>query len=567
MRADACRRMEPKMKGPFLRWLFVIGMCLSGCMSHARTYGTSGAPTGADVSFEHYEVMTGAATRQTVLTGFLRGGAVAELAVLNIEENADRRVRIYAFEDNTWKSHLDATLGPDVLFVDVTHIDGRDRLLLYRPGRMSWFDPDLATEHALLAVTSNFTPPRQGEIPHVDLSRDVTHDGRDDLVVSDVDGFWVFVQMDDGEFAAPVRIGRPAELSGIYGADGYRYSPWQNSRVHEVDYDRDGRSDLVFWNEDHFEMHRQDEHGMFGSVGETFTIDVAFDSDELSSLAVGDMAGKVLHSFTDLSGDGVADLVFFSLKGRRISTKRSIYEVHFGMPEPDGGTRFGAKADLSLQSDGIQLAMDRHDFDSDGEIDMMFTTIDRGFLRNNLYARFKGRMGGEIKLDVEFYRVERGRYADTPNATRRINLQYPGAHSGPGWVPLDLALRGGKHESRNTQDEYLRAFNSILLIGDVTGDSRLDLLVGWDRRSVPGLEFHPADLFEVYVGVPTEEVFSGSPTVVPVPMPDHGDYVWLEDLNKDGKQDIVLHHPSCCRGDMHREATTEPPRVTLLLAR
>jgi hypothetical protein len=76
----------------------------------------------------------------------------------------------------------------------------------------------------------------------------------------------------------------------------------------------------------------------------------------------------------------------------------------------------------------------------------------------------------------------------------------------------------------------------------------------------------PADLFEVYVGVPTEEVFSGSPTVVQVPMPDHGDYVWLADLNKDGKQDIVLHHPSCCRGDMHREATTEPSGVTLLMA-
>ena len=50
-------------------------------------------------------------------------------------------------------------------------------------------------------------------------------------------------------------------------------------------------------------------------------------------------------------------------------------------------------------------------------------------------------------------------------------------------------------------------------------------------------------------------------------MPDHGEYAWLVDLNKDGKQDILLHHPSCCRGDMHRDATTEPPRVTMLIAR
>ena len=60
-----------------------------------------------------------------------------------------------------------------------------------------------------MAVTSNFNPPRRGEIPHVDLTRDVNDDDRDDLVVPDVDGFWVFIQMSDGTFADPVKIGPP----------------------------------------------------------------------------------------------------------------------------------------------------------------------------------------------------------------------------------------------------------------------------------------------------------------------------------------------------------------------
>ena len=34
-------------------------------------------------------------------------------------------------------------------------------------------------------------------------------------------------------------------------------------------------------------------------------------------------------------------------------------------------------------------------------------------------------------------------------------------------------------------------------------------------------------------------------------------YTWLVDLNKDGKQDILMHHPS----------TTEPHRMTMLIAR
>ena len=170
--------------------------------------------------------------------------------------------------------------------------------------------------------------------------RDVNGDERDDLVVPDVNGFSVFIQMSDSAFADPVKIGTATDMSGIYGADGYRYDPWSQSRVYEMDYNRDGRRDLAFWKEDHFAVHLQDERGLFAAVAETFTTEVVFDSDDFGSLATGDMTGKVLHSLSDLNGDGVADLVTFSLEGRRIASKRSAFEVHFGAPTAEGGTAF-----------------------------------------------------------------------------------------------------------------------------------------------------------------------------------------------------------------------------------
>ena len=109
--------------------------------------------------------------------------------MVNIDENQNRRLRIYAFDDDTWVESLDATLRPEVLFVDVANIAGRDRLITYEPGHLNWFDPETATERALVRVTSNFDPPHRGEISHVDITRDVNGDGRDDLVVPQVDGF------------------------------------------------------------------------------------------------------------------------------------------------------------------------------------------------------------------------------------------------------------------------------------------------------------------------------------------------------------------------------------------
>ena len=546
--ATICTRYYPRSLFPIL----VLGAFLSECMTYAGD-----DQTAAEFTFNQYDVVVGSAKRQTVLAGFLLGGAMAELAVVDIIDNDDRRLRIYAFGDDTWEPYLDATLRREVLFVDVANIGGRDRLITYEPGRLNWFDPETATERALVAVTSNFNPPRSGEIPHVDINRDLNGD---DLVVPDVAGFWVFIQMGDGAFADPVKVGAPAEMGRIYGADGYRYNPWSQSRVHEIDYNRDGRNDLVFWNEDHFLVHHQDKHGLCSPVAESFTTDVAFDSDELSSLATGDMLGKVLHSLTDLNDDGVADLVVFSLEGRNMSSKRSAYEVHFGTPIPDGGTEFAPEVNAAFRSeDSVQLGMYRHDFDRDGRVDVMLTTIGLDFLKNSLWKRLKGFMGDDIWLDLEFYHMEGSFYGDNPNITRRIALDGAPSHREPGWVPLDIVLRGGTHESRNTQKSYLRAFNRTLLMGDVTGDGRSDLLIEWTHKQLC-----------VYVGVPGPKLFARRPHKVAVALPNDGEYTWLVDLNKDGVQDILMHHPFTLRdahGAPKRSPGTEPHRVTMLIAR
>lgn len=541
------------------RSLFSILIFGAFLLGYSGLFGEEVA-TAAEFTFEQYEVEIGTAERQTVLTGFLLGGAVAELAVVHIDENDDRRLRIYAFSEEAWTLKLDTTLRSEVLFIDVANIAGRDRLITYELGRLNWFDPESGTERPLVAVTSSFKPPRSGEIPHVDITQDVNGDARDDLVVPDSDGFWVFIQMNDGAFAEKVQIGPPTEMERILGADGYRYNPWSQSRVYEVDYNRDGRIDLVFWNKDHFKVHLQDARGLFAPNARTFVTDVAFESDRLSSLATGDMTGKVLHSLAELNGDGVADLVVFKLSGKDISKKYSSYEVHFGAPTPDGSTVFARDADIRFQSDRkISFRMDQHDFDRDGGIGLMITTIDLEFLKGSPWKSIKGFMGDDIWLSLEFYQMEGRDYPSKPNTIRKFALDGVPSHREPGWVPLNIVLRGGTHESRNTKKSYPRAFNTTLRIGDVTGDGRSDLI----------LADHPR-VMAIFVGVPGPEMFARQPQEVKIAIPNDEEYTWLVDLNKDGVQDILMHHPFTQR-DAHgariRPPGTEPHRVTMLIAR
>lgn len=125
--------------------LLFLGIFLSGCITLAtmkpgEDVNVSSNPP-PEFTFEQHEVGIGSAKRQTVLTGFFLGGAIADLAVVNIDENNDRRLRIYAFEGGDWAPNLDSKLRPAVLFVDVAKIGGRDRLITYEPGRLNWFDP------------------------------------------------------------------------------------------------------------------------------------------------------------------------------------------------------------------------------------------------------------------------------------------------------------------------------------------------------------------------------------------------------------------------------------------
>ena len=513
--------------------MLALRICMWGCVVPASAH-TDAGPAPAYVP-ARYDVVTGAANRQTVLTGFLSGGSVADLAAVDVDVNGGRRLRVFSFVDGGWDQGVEATLRPDVSFVDVANINGLDRLIAYGAGRLSWFDPEAAAERELAVVISDFGGTSRAEVLHVDITRDLNGDGRDDLVIPHGRGFQVLVQLSGGAFAEALKIGPEGGLDRVYAADGYRHQPWvQGGRFHEVDVDLDGRTDLVFWNQDRFQAHLQDEHGLFSSRARTFTTEVTFDSDDPAFLAApqevrrrrldhqltGAKQGSVLHSLTDMNGDGVADLVVFSLTIRSMWSVHSAYEVYLGAPTPDGGIVFASEAGSAIRSDGLPFVLGPHDFDGDGQVDMMFTTMKFGFFKT-MGMVGRGMLTRSVRMHLEFYRMKGGVYPDEPNATRRVKGRAPG-------------VSGQKS-----------IFHPSVLIGDVNGDSRSDLLV----------QQGPEEL-RVYLGVQGPALFTRRPEKLTVPMPNE-EYTWLVDLNRDGKQDVLMHHPS----------TTEPHRVTMLISR
>ena len=506
-----------------------------------------GAPE-ATALFDTHEIETGVAPHQTVLPGSFTARGHAELAVIDGPSGGGTRLTVHRLEEEGWGIVRRAELAPGVLFADVVAVGGRDHIVLYRRGGLYLFDADTATEHVVAHVTVDYRAPEPATaVPCIDITRDLNSDRRDDLVVPDPEGFWIVTQAADGMFADAIRLGPPEPYLDAapygeprtYGERGItaENAPWYLGRVHRLDHDRDGRPDLAFWNGERFELHRQAADGSFSATPETFSVDIPFDFDGayalgfqfddagVPSLLLG-LGGRfeyaALHGFQDLNGDGVADLVTLSLAGRRVFAARGRFDIHFGRPTP-GGTAFAAAPGASIATPGPAAGMaagyatQRYlDMDGDGATDIGLASVDTG-----LGGMVRALAGKSVTMDLALYRQRDGAYADEPDVARRVRTRF---------APFDK--RG--------------VLFPTVLIGDVTGDGRADLLAAerWGRLSV-------------YLGIPAPELLATEPIHVPVEMPADERNAMLVDLDGDGRRDVVIHHPS----------DTAENRVTVLMAR
>ena len=505
--------------GRHLAFVAALGVLVLSC-------GTAGAARTDDLFHPGAAVPVGVEPA-AVVVGSL-DGAVPAIAVAGPGEGGRRRVEIHTLRDGAWRSAAGVALGEAARFVDVLKAPGRDLVIAVSEGQIDALDAATSSWRPLLTVEaapSAFGP--GSRLQHVDVTRDLNDDGLDDVVLPEPGGFWISTQRADGSFSElelfgppePFRSDTPIGDSRSYGEVGLNAdtAAAYQARLHCFDYDGDGRSDLVFWNEDHFDLHRQSADGRFSTVAEEVETEVPFAADGTYSLLFGHAdrsvfalmlgLGKktertVLHSFRDMDGDGVQDLLTETVSGRSTLRGRSRYQVHYGVAG-DGRTSFGSETAAihppERHPPGYS-ALRLEDLDGDGRIEVMV-----GGVKTGPVGMARALVGGSVAMDLAVYQAEAGHFPEKPTVRRKVrpHLQR-------------LFRRHG-------------VYFPTALLGDVDGDGREDLLVGKSRS-----------LLHVYPGVAGGELFAKSPVPVAMALPDDERAVRMVDLDRDGKQDLLV---------------------------
>lgn len=457
----------------------------------------------------------------------------------------NQTLSVYRPRNRIWSHDKDWKLEKPTLALGTINTGEKDLLVTIGPGQVSSFDPSQMKTKELFRVDHNLQ--RNEAIPVVRINRDLNGDGKEDFILPDVSGFFISLQTGPGEFSPPVRLGPPEPFRHRHALDDKRpYGTpgitrqnigWYLSRVYNIDFNGDGLIDLGFWNENHFTVYLQNPNREFALSPLRQACQVSFDAAGVYSIIfLFEDAGTfrlltglrrktrhtVLHSIQDVTSDGIADLVTFSIEGRSIMRHKSWYEIHPG-DMTENGLEFPREPAMTIRSTGGAGAMQGfgystqrfRDIDNDGHVDMLLGHVNMGITKI-----LRAMAGNSVTIDIDAYRGEGGALKPSPADSRKIR---------PAIEPL--SKRG----------PYFPA----VMLGDVTGDGRDDLLLGtsWDTLSV-------------YRGTHGKQLFESHATVVSVPMPNDERHARLLDLNRDGRQDLLIRYPK-----------TAPDEMRIMLAR
>ncbi len=428
-----------------------------GAFATCAFFSWLAASSDSAPSFERIDLALGTPEGHLLLPGRFLGGTMDDLAVVTVNEDNQRELSIHSIAGESGRRTLRLAhrqpLDEDVIFMDVVGLaDGTERLLVGRRGRISWLDATSARERPFLDLPSIYNVAPLGEVPRVEVARDVTGDGIDDIALADFDGYWLVRQLDDGSWQEPTKV---AVTAGVSGGFAWSYRP---RTAYPIDFNGDGRTDIAFWDRGELLVHLATADG-YADEGLLADLGLALETDEqMLSVALGEDTEAELLTFwgiEDYNGDGTPDIATQQVTSSGVLSKETTYFVHFGTHE-DGGTTFRQAPDATFVSDGIQV-MDTVDVDGDGSQEFTIITVQVSVAR--IIAAL---ITGSVPFDAQMYAFTNGRYPEEPSFSRRFHFEF--------------SLRTGSISSPDAT------------FADVTGDGIKDAVL---INSDDGLVVHP----------------------------------------------------------------------------
>jgi len=349
-------------------------------------------------------------------------------------------------------------------------------------------------------IKSLYLEPEAAYLRRGDFVHDLNNDTFDDVIVNNFSQTVLLIGGDDNQFFRQVL---PVKPQMSFEQNTISFTP---VTLFFADVNFDDRTDIARAGEGDIGVYLQLENGQFNETAETISINALISSLEWWSkrdesgeqLDQTKLESRMLDALRDLNGDGIADMVVKYSKALGVLDRANDYEIYLGK-KVLGKLVFGEQPSSVIRADGVLTGLEFSDIDNDDILEVLLVGFDIG-----LTQIIGALVSGSIDQDVYVFKMNgASSYGRKPIFRKKVDLNFS-LSSGQTGTP-------------------------VVKLGDVNGDGLKDLILSVSDNRL-----------RIYYGKSDSKIFTKRSVSYKTHLPSDGDLVSVNDLNYDGKDDLLM---------------------------
>jgi len=450
---------------------------------------------------------------QPVLIADLLPQPGAELVIVGVDEEQQRILSIYFFdaETKTYIQQDKIDIANNIFAFDVgePQQDGLQRLYLLDKTTVHRYVPAHLSHKAAWvkaeSVSSMYLGEHADSLRTMDFIQDINKDGIDDIILPHFEQLNLWLSDCCGA-RHPQNLPIAARIEMNKSSVSY-----DDQDIYFQDMNKDGKIDLVTVEQGQLSVFTQNENMQFSLTPIKIKIDKSIHPLDWwnmkgangQEMDQSNIQHRVIKEIDDFNGDGIPDIAVQFTKSSGVLDKTIDFEFFYGMLN-EGELSYSEQANTNITSEETLSGLTFLDRDMDGTKEVSVSSFDIGI------SQIVGALlSGSIDQDVLIFSMdENHQFAKEPLVSQEVEITF--------------SLSSG------TQGQPL-----VKMI-DINGDAVKDIVYS-----------DGDDLIRTLLATPGQNnPYAKRSQRQKLAMPKNPYNAATEDLNGDGKTDLVLHHGS-----------------------
>ena len=466
---------------------------------------TTLASKSSAVEFSEVMISTPYKLSQEVIAADVLPNKGKELVTFSVDEQSNRWLIIYQLNQNKNQYVVaeKAMIPKQFYRFDISEPKDQKKQNLYFLSTDSLSLYQNKKFKSLVKIESLYIQEQADFLSRGDFIQDLNNDAYDDVIIADFNKTHIFIGQGMSSFARQTLPIKP-EVNVLSAGASYT-----QATLYFSDVNFDDKTDILVIGDGEMVIYSQYGNSQFTGKATRLAINEAISGTDWwnkrdesgGQLDQSDLEYRKLEELRDVNADGIVDIVVRYTKASGVLDRVNDYEIFLGQKNKDV-LSYALQADSVIHAEGTLTGLEFVDIDNDDKLEVLLAGFDIG-----LSQIIGALVTGGIDQDVYVFKMsEQDKFLSKPTIKKGVELTF--------------SLSSGQSGS------------AIVKLADLNGDGLKELVLSDDD-----------DELKIYLGRKPnkkKKSFAKRSVSYSTELPKDGKLVMVEDLNGDGKDDLLM---------------------------